>query len=131
MQKYQKLPTLVGLSDLTSHLIYDFSCDLPLPEIIRTGNLVNAKENILMCMPVSDQFLNPLNANESQSKKKEKIMVDHFYHGNTIISSLISLILNLSSTRNLTCLLRLYKKSTVQDPRERDKKIEKEKKRKC
>uniref|UniRef100_A0A8D0NNR6 Interleukin-4 n=1 Tax=Sus scrofa TaxID=9823 RepID=A0A8D0NNR6_PIG len=98
----QLIPTLVCLLACTSNFIHGHKCDITLQEIIKTLNILTARKNSCMELPVTDVFAAPENTTEKEIFCRASTVLRHIYRHHTCMKSLLSgLDRNLSSMANM------------------------------
>ncbi|XP_061044133.1 interleukin-4 [Eubalaena glacialis] len=128
----QLIPMLVCLLACTSNFVHGHKCDITLQEIIKTLNILTARKNSCMELPVADVFAAPKNTTEKETFCRAATVLRHIYRSHKCLNKpLNGLHRNLSSMTNMTCSVNEAKKSTLKDFLERLKTIMKEKYSKC
>ncbi|XP_007461399.1 PREDICTED: interleukin-4 [Lipotes vexillifer] len=128
----QLIPMLVCLLACTSNFVHGHKCDITLQEIIKTLNILTARKNLCMELPVEDVFATTKNTTEKETFCRAATVLWHIYRYHKCLNKHLSgLHRNLSSMANMTCSVNEAKKSTLKDFLERLKTIMKEKYSKC
>ncbi|TEA28873.1 hypothetical protein DBR06_SOUSAS4010090 [Sousa chinensis] len=128
----QLIPMLVCLLACTSNFVHGHKCDVTLQEIIKTLNILTARKNLCMELPVEDVFATTKNTTEKETFCRAGTVLWHIYRYHKCFNKPLSgLHRNLSSMANMTCSVNEAKKSTLKDFLERLKMIMKEKYSKC
>nr|ABS28988.1 IL-4 [Giraffa camelopardalis] len=129
---YQLIPVLVCLLACTSHFVHGHKRDITLEEIIKTLNILTARKNSCMELPVADVFAAPKNTTEKETFCRAATELRRIYRSHMCLNRFLSgLDRNLSSLASKTCSVNGAKTSTLKDLLERLKTIMKEKYSKC
>ncbi|XP_036775102.2 interleukin-4 [Manis pentadactyla] len=117
----QLIPTLVCFLAFTSNFIHGHKRDVALLEIIRTLNILTARNDSCMELTIEDTFAAPKNTAEKETFCRAANALRQFYKEHKCWRRLLSrLDRNLSSMANTTfCPMKEAKKSTLKDFLER------------
>ncbi|XP_021557542.1 interleukin-4 [Neomonachus schauinslandi] len=118
----QLIPTLVCLLALTSTFVHGHNFSIAIKEIIRTLNILTARNDSCMELTVTDVFAAPKNTTEKEICRATTVLQQLSTH-NCSNRLLRGLHRNLRKMANMTCSVNEVKKSTLKDFLERLKAI--------
>ncbi|KAK2509984.1 hypothetical protein MC885_004956, partial [Smutsia gigantea] len=116
----QVIPTLVCFLAFTSNFIHGHKWDVTLREIIRTLNILTARNDSCMELTIADVFGAPKNTTEKETFCRAANAIRQFNKHHKCWNRFLSgLDRNLSSMANMSCPMKEAKKSTLKDFLER------------
>ncbi|XP_034870976.1 interleukin-4 [Mirounga angustirostris] len=118
----QLIPTLVCLLALTSTFVHGHNFSIAIKEIIKTLNILTARNDSCMELTVTDVFAAPKNTTEKEICRATTVLQQLSTHNcsNRLLKGLHR---NLRKMANTTCSVNEVKKSTLKDFLERLKAI--------
>ncbi|XP_032281168.1 interleukin-4 [Halichoerus grypus] len=118
----QLIPTLVCLLALTSTFVHGHNFSIAIKEIIKTLNILTARNDSCMELTVTDVFAAPKNTTEKEICRATTVLQQLSTHNcsNRLLKGLHR---NLRKMANMTCSVNEVKKSTLKDFLERLKAI--------
>ncbi|XP_027462088.1 interleukin-4 [Zalophus californianus] len=119
----QLIPTLVCLLALTSTFVHGHNFSIAIKEIIRTLNILTARNDLCMELTVTDIFAAPKNTTEKEIFCRATTVLQQLSTHNCYNKLLGGLHRNLRKMANMTCSVNEVKKSTLKDFLERLKAI--------
>ncbi|XP_029797657.1 interleukin-4 [Suricata suricatta] len=120
----QLIPTLVCLLAFTSTLVHGQNSNNGLREIIKTLNILTAKNDSCMEQTVMDVLAAPKNTSDKEIFCRASAVLRQIHtHHNCLARFLSGLYRNLSSLSRKTCSVNEVKKTTLKDFLERLKAI--------
>nr|P55030.1 RecName: Full=Interleukin-4; Short=IL-4; AltName: Full=B-cell stimulatory factor 1; Short=BSF-1; AltName: Full=Lymphocyte stimulatory factor 1; Flags: Precursor [Felis catus]CAA60856.1 interleukin-4 [Felis catus] len=121
---YQLIPALVCLLAFTSTFVHGQNFNNTLKEIIKTLNILTARNDSCMELTVMDVLAAPKNTSDKEIFCRATTVLRQIYtHHNCSTKFLKGLDRNLSSMANRTCSVNEVKKCTLKDFLERLKAI--------
>ncbi|NP_001297120.1 interleukin-4 [Mustela lutreola] len=115
----QLIPTLVCLLALTGTFIHGHNFSIAIKEIIKTLNILTARNDSCMELTVTEVFSAPKNTSEKEIFCRAATVLQQLSTHNCSNRLLRGLHRNLRNMANMTCSVNEVKKSTLKDFLER------------
>ncbi|NP_001291840.1 interleukin-4 precursor [Ailuropoda melanoleuca] len=119
----QLIPTLVCLLALTSTFVHGHNFNITIKEIIKTLNILTARNDTCMELTVTNIFAAPKNTTDTETFCRATTVLQQLSTHSCSNKLLGGLHRNLKTMANMTCSVNEVKKSTLRDFLERLKAI--------